>query len=319
MRKMLSWLALLTWVTMPALRAQEASPPLPSRTRPQSAPAIIGTRHIDRYDAITHLQQRVKENPKSLADWIILGELAHEVALDLQADQDIRYYRISREAYEKALALQPDQPGLKAAVQFALEHEANSQRFEEVRDRATQTYLEARRRDLAATQYMPTLPVYGVPVAPMTVATPGTPVTPATTSTPAVAATTPAPPPGPTNLAAPTAPPAAPVLPPSSATQAPERATANAIVAADRDPAITNAPAAQDDAANMGTQQFYSNAIPSYQTYYARGVPYTYQQYRSAYDPYGIVGTSATPPITEQRYYQQLPAYPGRQSGNPFR
>jgi len=325
MRKVLSWFALITVTAVPALRAQEPPPTTTrttttgTRTRPQASAPVIGTRHIDRYDAITALQQRVKENPSSLADWIILGELSHEVALDLPADQAARYYRISREAYEKALALKPDQPGLKAAVQFAMEHEANSQRFEEVRDRATNAYLEARRRDLAATQYMPSLPVYGVPVRPVTVATPGTPVAPATTSA-AVA-----PPPGQNNLAAPAAPPAAPVLPPSSATQAPERAAAAAIVKADPDPAITNAPAAQDDAANMGTQQFYSNALPSYQTYYARGVPYTYEQYRSSYDPYGTLGSSATPPITVQRYYQQapaaqqLPAYPGRQSGNPFR
>jgi hypothetical protein len=139
-------------------------PPLPSRELPGAvAPPVIGTQQIDRYDAIASLQNELKANPKSLADWIILGELAHEVAIDAPADQAPRYFTMSRDAYEKALALAPSNPGLKAAVQFARDQEANGAAFEKVRDRATQAYLDARRRDLAATNYTPTVRVFAPP------------------------------------------------------------------------------------------------------------------------------------------------------------
>ena len=52
-----------------------------------SAPQVIGTQQINRFEAIRQLQETVKQNSKSLADWVILGELAHEVAIDLPADQ----------------------------------------------------------------------------------------------------------------------------------------------------------------------------------------------------------------------------------------
>ena len=50
-------------------------------------PPVIGSHQIDRYDAIDKEQKVLEaDNPKSLADWIILGELAHEVAMDAPAD-----------------------------------------------------------------------------------------------------------------------------------------------------------------------------------------------------------------------------------------
>jgi hypothetical protein len=255
---------------------------------------VISSRQIDRYDAINLLQRRVRENPKSLADWIILGELAQEVALDLPADQASRYYRMSRNAYETALAIQPDQPGLKAAVQFARDHEANSQRFEEARDRATQNYLDARHRDLVASQYTPSLPLYGAPLAPVGNAT--------VTAVPG--------PPHPdsaiaTNPADRGVPPAAPVLP-QSLVRVPDRVVAGQILASDPDAAVTPASRAELDSANYGTRQFYSARYSTYyQPYYTQGVPYTYQQYNSAYYPAGAVSTPGTLPITAQRYYQQ--------------
>jgi len=64
----------------------------------------------------------------------------------------------------------------------------------------------------------------------------------------------------------------------------------------------------------MGTRPFDSFSYPTYHAYYAQGVPYTYQPYSSAYYPAGgVPSTSTNPaalPITPQRYYQQLPAYP---------
>jgi hypothetical protein len=156
-------LAGLLALAFPWLATAQA-PPLPSREPPQAvAPPLIGTEQIDRYDAINALQNDLKANPRSLADWVILGELAHEVAIDAPADQAPRYFTMSREAYEKALALAPSHAGLKAAVQFAKDQEAHSAEFEKIRDRATQAYLEARRRDLAATNYTPTVRVFTPP------------------------------------------------------------------------------------------------------------------------------------------------------------
>jgi hypothetical protein len=294
--------------TAPIVRGQQSPPPKRSTPPPPPpAPSVISSRQIDRYDAINALQQRLKENPKSVADWVILGELAHEVALDLPADQATRYYRLSRDAYEKALALQPDNLGLKAAVQFARDHETNAQRFEEARDRAAQTYLEARRRDLAASRYTPSLPVYGVPQT----APPPTTTATVTTSVPPIVGKSPTAKPGiDTSPTAPPTSPAAGALPDNVRTN-PGRAAAAAIVAADRDPVIEPAPRAQADTANYGARQFFSSSIPPYQPYYVEGVPFTYQQYTSSYYPANLNNTP-TPPITAQRYYTRpgLPNQP---------
>ena len=107
-----------------------------------SAPQVIGTQQINRFEAIRQLQQAVKQNSKSLADWVILGELAHEVAIDLPADQAGPYYKLSRDAYENALELAPDNPGLQAAVQFAKDQEQGLDRFEKSRTAATKMYLD---------------------------------------------------------------------------------------------------------------------------------------------------------------------------------
>ena len=44
---------------------------------------MIGSHQIDRFEAIRQLQQSLRANPNNTADWVILGELAHEVALDV--------------------------------------------------------------------------------------------------------------------------------------------------------------------------------------------------------------------------------------------
>jgi len=133
-----------------------------SAQRDPAAPGsgVIGSHQIDRYEAIRELQQALKANPRATGDWVILGELAHEVALDVPAAQDNAYYRISRDAYEKAQALEPTNPGLKAAVQFARDQEAGARRFDEARKAAARTYLESRRRAMARSGINPTVRVF---------------------------------------------------------------------------------------------------------------------------------------------------------------
>ena len=78
----------------------------------------IGTHRIYRFEAIQLLHESLKSNPNDAAAWIVLGELAHEVAQDLSSQDDESYYKLSLEAYEKALALQPKNAGLKAAIEL---------------------------------------------------------------------------------------------------------------------------------------------------------------------------------------------------------
>src|SRR5271165_796179 len=102
---------------------------------PDTSNHSIGTHHIDRFEAIHLLQESLKSNPNDAAAWIVLGELAHELAQDLSSQDDEPYYKLSEEAYEKALALQPKSAGLKAAVDFAREQKAA--RFNDGRFRVT--------------------------------------------------------------------------------------------------------------------------------------------------------------------------------------
>jgi len=163
MRKTLraAWATALLAAPLASL-ATAADPPPPGQ-KPTASP-VISSHQIDRYDAIKQIQDKLKDDSKSLADWVILGELAHEVALDLPADQAGKYNSMSLDAYEKALALAPDNPGLKAAVQFARDQQSNQNQFEKSRDQATQTYLDARRRDLSATNYTPSVRVTEPPM-----------------------------------------------------------------------------------------------------------------------------------------------------------
>jgi len=139
----------------------QADPNRDTTERPDGA--VIGTHQIDRFEAIRQLQADLKADPDSVADWVILGELAHEVALGVPPDQDDRYYKMSREAFEKALALDPKNPGLKAAVAFAREQEANAKEFDRARRQSARTYLDSRRRELAQAANTPTVQVYGTP------------------------------------------------------------------------------------------------------------------------------------------------------------
>jgi len=240
------------------------------------------------------------------------------VALDLPADQAARYFQMSRDAYEKALALDPNNPGLKAAVQFAKDQQSNASRFATSRDRATAAYLDARRRDLAATNYTPSVRTYGPASAPAVPATTTVPVP----GTSTVTATLPA------NPVLPTTPTTAPVVPartPVAPGTVPNPLTGTTTVSAparpinpdppdtpptnpnatDPDPAVRNSRGADLDAANFGTQQIYTT--PSYQMYYVpQGNPYTYNQFSSGYYVPSTELNPALLPMTLQRYGYQV-------------
>jgi len=271
-----------------------------------AAPPVIGTQQINRFEAIRQLQQAVKQNSKSLADWVILGELAHEVAIDLPADQAGPYYKMSRDAYENALELAPQNVGLQAAVQFAKDAEQGLDRFEKSRNAATQMYLAARRRDLAATQFTPSLRVYGPPIASAggmagTGAGAGAGALGTTGATDATGGNT-----GPANANATTS--AASNVPPTTTTPAGTGSAGR------RGVAVTNETTGLSSA-NMGVRQIYS--YPTYQTYVPRqGAPMTYQQYSNSYYPPTYDANQAGQAVTLQHYYLQQNAQQG--SGLPI-
>src|SRR5271157_3347163 len=104
----------------------------------------IGTHQIDRFEAIHLLQESLKSNPNDAAAWIVLGELAHE----------------------KALALQPNNAGLKAAVEFARVQKAGAAQWDQARREAAGSYIEVRKSELAASGFNPTVQVYSPPAPP---------------------------------------------------------------------------------------------------------------------------------------------------------
>jgi hypothetical protein len=270
--------------------------PMPPTRRATPTPPIVSTHQIDRFEAIKKEQQAVKTTPNSLADWVILGELAQEVAMDLPADQAAQYFRMSSDAFEKALELDPGNKGLRAAVNFARAQEANRARFEASRDAATDVFLSARRRDLAATAHVPYIRAYSTPTAPTRVIPAPVTATPAGPATPARTAATPPPTDRAINSAEPL----------NAGADTPVAEASQAIT-----PARQNAPAT--DAANYGTQANYSlprNEWPA--TGYVgpvyvpfstpAGVPFTYEQYSNTYYPVGIYDNPAVAPVTLQRY-----------------
>ena len=135
-----------------------------------SANHSIGTHQIDRFEAIHLLQESLKSTPDDAAAWIVLGELAHEVAQDLSSQEDEPYYKLSQEAYEKALALQPKNAGLKAAVEFAREQKAGAAQWDQSRRDAASSYIEVRKGELAASGFNPTVQAYSPPAPPAAVA-----------------------------------------------------------------------------------------------------------------------------------------------------
>lgn len=123
--------------------------------------AIVSSRQIDRYHAIEQLRAELKEDPNNLSNWILMGELAQEVANDVPAVQAKGYYKLARESYENALKLAPNNAGLKAAANFARQHELNADRLSQSREELTNSYLTARRQELERANYMPSVPTFG--------------------------------------------------------------------------------------------------------------------------------------------------------------
>jgi tetratricopeptide (TPR) repeat protein len=118
---------------------------------------------IDRYEAIQQVRQALEKDPNNLNDWIILGELAQEVAGDVPASEAAGYYKLARDAYQSALRLRPNDANLKAAAQFAREQEQAAERTAQARRRAAGAYLSARRRELTVPGAGPTLRNYSAP------------------------------------------------------------------------------------------------------------------------------------------------------------
>ena len=151
---------LLVSVASPALAQESVSPVSPTQTQ---APSAVRSDQIDRYEAIRQLQAELKSDPKSEQNWIILGELAHEIAFELAGEQDTPYYKMSRNAYEQSLKLNPSSPALQAAVQFAKDQETAANEFDQTRRQAVPAYLARRRQELTQFGTGPQVRVYAAP------------------------------------------------------------------------------------------------------------------------------------------------------------
>lgn len=126
----------------------------------QPATRVIGTHQIDRYAALEHVRQALIKDPKNVTDWVLLGELSHEIAAEVPANLAPGYYRLSRQSYESALFYEPNNNHLKAAAKFAREQEQSAERVQQTRTQATTSYVEARRQELARSGYTPAVRTY---------------------------------------------------------------------------------------------------------------------------------------------------------------
>jgi len=136
---------------VPAAAQQPVSPP---------AARVIAGHQIDRYQAIEQVRQELAKDPNDVAGWVLLGELAQEVAVEAPGDRAPGYFRLARESFENALKLQPGNAGLQAAARFARDQEQGAEKFREARSQATSNYLAARRRELAQSGNVPLLRTY---------------------------------------------------------------------------------------------------------------------------------------------------------------
>jgi hypothetical protein len=115
------------------------------------------THQIDRFEAIRLLQESLKSAPNDAAAWIVLGELAHDVAQDLSSQEDQRYYKLSQEAYERALALQPKSNILRGAVELAREQKSGAAQWDQTRREAARNYIATRKQELAGSGFGATI------------------------------------------------------------------------------------------------------------------------------------------------------------------
>lgn len=290
-------------------RTPDFAPAQPGAIGRSDSRSTIDTHQIDRYAAINKVREALKSDAQDLASWIILGELAHEAALDVPVEQSEEYLRLAREAYENAGKLRPDDRGIQAALRFVRDQEADAQEFNAARSRMTDTYLETRRREIAESGASPTLRFYGGPPAPTggrrptRTSDPGAvvPRSDDPAAAPAIAAEEGAPR-GTTGTLRPTPPlvgvrPTSPQgVPPTAATRTPEGADLN--VGGRRSDATNPVAAAAADIASVGRRNPVPGAIPSgmvpspylpgtsYRPYAgADGQTLTYDAYRRAFFP----------------------------------
>jgi hypothetical protein len=141
------WAITLALVAVVRLTASGQGPGEPRREA--EATRYLGSHHIDRYDAIQQIIAALKADPTLLQDWIILGELAQEVADDAPRAQAPGYYKLARQSFESALKLRPNDANLKAAAEFARQQEAQAETSAQSRSRAASAYLSARRQELS--------------------------------------------------------------------------------------------------------------------------------------------------------------------------
>lgn len=165
-----------------------ATPAAPAA--PVTVPVVIDPHQIDRFAAIRQIERDLRADTRDIIDWVILGELAHDVAIDLPPGQDLPYYTLARKSYESALMLDPNNAALKAAAQFARDQEAGLAQLEDVRKRSAQVYVAARRRELSKRGVVPMVRTVAVP-RPTPVAPARTAVTRTTTTTAPVTAPAP--------------------------------------------------------------------------------------------------------------------------------
>jgi hypothetical protein len=124
---------------------------------------VLGTHQIDRFAAIEQTRAALEADPNNLNDWIILGELAQEVAGDVPTNLAAGYFKLAHDSYEAALKLSPGNASLQAAARFAREQEQDAEAFAQGRRRAAATYLKTRRDELAQHGAAPTVRVHSYP------------------------------------------------------------------------------------------------------------------------------------------------------------
>ena len=151
------------WLAMATATAGAQQPDSASPSATTASGHVISSHQIDRFEAIQQLQADLKSDPNNVADHVILGEMAQEVATEVPSDQARDYYRMARESFESALKLRPNDPAIQAAARFARDQESDAPRFDQARKQATITYLDARRREMGQSGAVPSVRVYGNP------------------------------------------------------------------------------------------------------------------------------------------------------------
>ena len=298
-------------IAAPASRlAADAADAAETRANAAAAPAVvpppvIGSHQIDRYDAIDEGAEGPE--PTTQSRWPTGSSWASSPTRSRWTPRPTRRASISgcrARPSRRPWLWRRTTPASRRPSSSPATSRSTPTQFETSRDRYTDTYLDARRRDLAATGNVPYVKMYEPPAADRTLpgpvprrpdrdgtATPGRP-------------RPPPPPPPPRRTRRATRRSTRPSRWSGPATSPWPRPTPAVT------PARTDAPAT--DAANYGTQQNYSagsTARPpdlrraEYRPFVTpAGTPFTYQQYSNSYFPTGVYNNPAVLPVTPQGY-----------------